>query len=126
MAELNHLETDVLLDYMPYKLYQRQGTGQSDHSEALLVGLRLLLLDPASHFSDDVRGGPVERNNPQHAEHEVLDELGVVRSDKAFHESEAVLRVFFNVVSNAFFNFFLFVLNFEIFRQVSVLLEANP
>ena len=83
-------------------------------------------MDPAGHLSYDVWGGPVQRDNPQHAEHEVLDELLVVSSYKAFHEGEAVLRVFLNIMLNACLNLFLLMLNFKVFRQVSVLLEANP
>ena len=126
MAKLDHFEADVLLDYMPYKFQKGQGAGQSDHSHALLVGLRLSLLDPWRHLSDDVWSGPVQSDNPQHAEHEVLDEFAVVRSYKTFHESEAVLRVFLNIVLNTCLNFLLLMFDFEVFRQVSVLLEANP
>lgn len=126
MSKLDHLEADVFLDDMPYKFQQGQAAGERDHSEALLVRFRLGLLDPAGHLSDDVWGGPVQRNNPQHAEEEVLEELLVVRCDKTFHEREAVLRVFSNIMLNACFYLFLFMFNFKVFRQVSVLLEANP
>ena len=73
MSKLDHLEADVFLDDMPYKFQQGQAAGQRDHSEALLVRFRLGPLDPVGHLSHDVWGGPVQRNNPQHAEEEVLE-----------------------------------------------------
>ena len=88
-------------------------------------GLRLGLLDPVGRLGDEEGGGPVERHDPQDLHKEVLEDLGLVGGDEAFHEGKSIVRVFPDVVLDAAFDLFLFVADLELLGQVTILLEAD-